>query len=217
MNNLFIEKSLDLNLKSIINISLDAVLKSTYLGIPTLKNPIDFWIYQEILYEIKPTLLIEIGNFCGGSTLALAHIMDNINKDNYKIIAIDIDHSRIFNKVKEHKNIEFITGDALFVINKVKKFINKNSKVLIIEDSSHMYGNTLGILNLYSEFVSINSYFIVEDSIISNGLDFPEDFEGGPFRAIEEFIKENKNFEVDRSKERFLLTWNPKGFLKRIS
>ncbi|GIW22015.1 MAG: hypothetical protein KatS3mg068_1022 [Candidatus Sericytochromatia bacterium] len=96
----------------------------------------------------------------------------------------------------------FITGDALFTINKVRSLINDNDKVLIIEDSPHM--------------VSLNSYFIVKDSIVYNGLNIPYDFDGKPYRAIEEFIKENHNFEIDRSKERFLLTWNPKGFLKRI-
>lgn len=217
MNNLFIEENLNLDLKKIIDISLDAVFKSTYLGISTLKNPIDFWIYQEILYEVNPDIIIEIGNFCGGSTLALAHIMDNMNKTNYKILALDIDHSKINEKTRKHKNIEFITGDALFTINKVKTFINNTDRVLIIEDSSHTYENTLGILYLYSSLVSLNSYFIVEDSIISNGLDFSHDFEGGPYKAIEKFINENNDFEIDRSKERFFLTWNPKGFLKKVN
>ena len=72
--------SLDEKLSSILQRMQDRLMsKSTYWGIPTLKNPVDFWVYQEIIYSIKPDYIIEIGNYMGGSTLAFAHMLENLN------------------------------------------------------------------------------------------------------------------------------------------
>ena len=85
--------------------------------------------------------------------------------------------------------------------------------VLVIEDSAHTYENTLQVLNLYSCFTKPGDYFIVEDSICHHGLDLGP--KPGPYEAIEEFVSKNNDFIIDRKKESFLITWNPKGFLKR--
>lgn len=208
-----LENSLDLKLKDILpDIQYRILNNTTYFGIKTLKNPFDFWVYQEIIYELQPDIIIEIGNYNGGSTLALAHILDNINKG--QVIGIDIIHSSVPEKVKNHPRISLVTGDACENFEKVKKLIKSNDNVLIIEDSAHSYKNTLNILNQYSSLIKKNSYFIVEDSICHHGLDVGPN--PGPYEAIEEFIKINPNFIVDREKESFVITWNPKGFIKRI-
>lgn len=214
----FLEEKLDKPLSDVINILQMQILSNNkYFGIQTLKNPLDFWVYQEIIFEIKPDVIIEIGNFRGGSTLALAHILDNINTPNSKILALDIDHSSINEKVIKHNRIKLITGNALTSLRAIKGFIKDTDKVLIIEDSSHIYEDTLEILRLYSDLVTIGSYFIIEDSIVDNGLYVPYlKHNGGPYRAIKDFIQENNNFEIDRTKEKFVITWNPKGFLKRV-
>ena len=176
----------------------------------------DFWIYMEIMYEIKPDVVIEIGTLKGGHTLALAHILDNIGKG--RVIGLDINHDEVPLTVKKHPRIQLITGDACQSFSKVKSLIKQGEIVLIIEDSSHTYENTLNVLRTYNSLVSKGSYFIVEDSIIHHGLDFPGKFlSGGPYEAIEVFTKENNNFVIDRAKERFVITWNPKGYLRKVN
>ena len=187
--------------------------KSKYHGIQTWKNPVDFWIYQEIVFDIKPDFIIEIGLHRGGSTLALDHMLDR--NDNGEIIGIDLSLSLIDEQVRNHDRISLIEGNPLELFEKVKQLISPDSTVLIIEDSSHEYENTLAVLNMYGALVSENSFFIVEDGICYHGLDIGP--KPGPYEAVHDFIKDNENFIIDRSKEDFLLTWNPCGFLKRIN
>jgi cephalosporin hydroxylase len=209
----FMEENLNMPLKEVLNHMQKESFKSTYFGINCIKSPLDFWIYQEIIFDVKPDIIIEIGNLNGGHTLALAHILDNLGNDG-KVIGLDINHDEIPSTLKKHPKITLITGDACQNFQKVKDLIDKNDKVLIIEDSSHTYENTLNVLRTFSPLVTEESWFIIEDSICHHGLD--EGPNPGPYEAIETFVKENKNFEVDRSKERFIITWNPKGYLRRI-
>jgi len=207
------EKNLNMPLKAILKIlQARSLNQSTYFGIPAVKSPLDFWIYREIIFEQKPDIIIEIGNFRGGSTLALAHICDNMGKG--KVIGLDIFHNMIPIFVRNHFRITLIEGDACQSLEKVKELISGDDNVLIIEDSSHTFDNTLNILNTYSSFIKKGGYFIIEDTICHHGLDigpYP-----GPYEAIEAFLKENPNFESDRSREPFLITWNPKGYLRRV-
>ncbi len=92
--------------------------------------------------------------------------------------------------------------------------IHKKDTVLIIEDSAHTCEITLNILRTYSPLIKPGSYFIVEDGICHHGLDVGPN--PGPYEAIEIFANENIDFEIDRSKEDFFITWNPKGYLKRL-
>lgn len=209
-----IEKNLKVSVKVLLKILQHESYKSTYFGIPTIKLPLDFWVYTEIIWSVQPDVIIDTGTYHGGATLAIAHIFDNIGKG--KVISLDVDHKDVPSKVKNHPRIALITGDACESFSKVSNLINKHDKVLIIEDSSHTYKNTLKILKTFSSLVTKNSYFIVEDSIINHGLKFDEYKSGGPYKAIEDFIKGNDEFEVDRTKERFVITWNPKGYLRRI-
>ena len=187
--------------------------ESTYWGIKTLKSPVDFWIYSEILFKIKPDLLIEIGNFHGGSALSYAHIFDILN--NGLVLAIDIDHSNIATEVRRHERIHLIESDAKLCVEQVSKYVNDNMKVLVIEDSSHEYDNTLKLLREYSKFVSKNSYYIVEDTICHHGLDVGP--KPGPFEAVESFLQNNNEFLIDKSCENFGITWNPNGYLKKMN
>lgn len=185
---------------------------SCYWGIKTLKCPLDFWIYNEILYKIRPDLLIEIGNLYGGSALSYAHIFDNLN--NGTILGIDIDHKYIADEVREHKRINLIESDATLCIDQVSQFVKEDMKVLVIEDSSHEYDNTLKLLEGYSKFVTRNSYYIVEDTICNHGLDVGPN--PGPFEAVRDFMNNNNDFMIDKDCENFGITWNPNGYLKKI-
>ncbi|HKE55740.1 MAG TPA: CmcI family methyltransferase [Pyrinomonadaceae bacterium] len=184
---------------------------STYFGISTLKSPVDFWVYQEILFETRPDYIIEIGNYCGGSTLALAHICDQLK--NGHVIGLDITHEYLTEAARQHPRITFIEGDACERFDQVRAIVD-GARVMVIEDSSHTYENTLSVLRLYSQLIQSGDYFIVEDSICYHGLEVGPN--PGPYEAIEGFLLENPRFEDDRTRESFLITWNPKGYLKRV-
>lgn len=177
----------------------------------TQKFPLDAWIYQEILAEIEPDVIVEIGNFQGGGTLFLANMLDLIHKG--RIIAIDIDQSKID---FTHPRITWITGDANSpdVLMKVKSRVKPDEKVIVIEDSSHTYENTLSVLRNYAKLVSVGSYFIVEDGIIR--YPFVEGPKPGPYEATHQFLAENSDFAIDKKREKFRLTYNPDGYLLRV-
>jgi cephalosporin hydroxylase len=184
-----------------------AVWATRWFGIPSYQFPTDNWIMQEIISEIKPDFIIEAGTSKGGTTLFYATVLENIN-ENGKVITVDIE-SQIekaskFRVFKER--VEFIKGDSVSseVISKISDRV-KNSKALVTLDSLHTKEHVSKELKLYSPFVSLNSYIVVQDTM-SPGL----------MEAIEEFLETNKNFEIDRSRERFLITGYPSGYLKRI-
>lgn len=208
----YMEENLDIPVSGVLEIIQKRIMEeTTYFGIQTLKNPLDFWIYREIIYETSPDVIIEIGNYKGGSALALAHICDVLKKG--RVIALDISHSLVHEIARDHSRITFIEGDACRSFDKVKKIISSQDKILIIEDSSHTYENTLNVLNTYSTLIKPGQYFVVEDGICHHGLETGPN--PGPYEAINDFIKNNHEFEVDRSKESFFITWNPMGFLRR--
>jgi cephalosporin hydroxylase len=204
---------LDIPLKEALPIIQNRIMsETTYFGVRTFKNPLDAWIYQEIIFEVKPDIIIELGNSNGGSTLLLAHLCDLMG--NGRVIGIDLSHEIVPESVKKHPRIIFIVGDACNNFNAVKRYIHKDEKVLVIEDSSHTFENTLNILKLYSTLVTKGSYIIIEDSICHHSLELGPN--PGPYEAIEEFIKGNNEFIMDRNKEAFLITCNPKGYLRKL-
>lgn len=207
------EHNLTLPTKAVIRLIQTRHEKSTsYFGVQAVKNPLDAWVYQEIIYDLKPDVIVEIGNAYGGGTLSLAHHLDLIGKG--IVVAVDIQHDTIAQAVREHRRISLITGDACESFDQVKEFINEGDVVLVIEDSEHTYENTINVLRTYSPIVSPRSYIIVEDSHCRHGLDYGPI--PGPYEAIEEFVAENEDFESDRSKESFFITFNPKGYIRRL-
>jgi cephalosporin hydroxylase len=209
----FMEDCMDWPLRQMLPVLQRRIMEgSTYHGIPTLKSPLDFWIYQEILWDTRPEFVIEIGNYHGGSSLALAHACDAIGAG--KVICIDTTHHNVHSSVRAHPRITLVTGDACSVFAEVADLVAGNSKVMVIEDSTHAYNNSLNILHTYSPIVGLGQYFIVEDTICHHGLDIGPN--PGPFEAVETFIQTNKSFIVDRTREAYGMTWNPKGYLRRI-
>lgn len=188
-----------------------------WMGVRAQKNPFDAWIYQEIIYEIKPDIIVEIGSAEGGSTLFFANLLDLIGKG--RVISIDINRENF--KARHNRIIE-ITGDSSSeeIVSKVSSLCS-GLTVLMVHDGGHSKEQVLKDLEAYSGLVSISSYFIVEDGIVD--LFRPTDEIGrfcrltdGPLIAIEEFLRKNSNFVIDKEKERYILTYNPHGFLKRV-
>ena len=211
---LSMEETLDWPLAKVLPIIQKRIMVgSTYHGIPTLKNPLDFWVYQEILCQTRPEYVVEIGNFHGGSTLALAHICDSLGVG--RVIAVDSTHDNIAAAAKAHPRITLLTGDACEMAPRVEQAVSGSKSIMVIDDSLHTFEHTLRVLETYSPMVGVGYYFIVEDGICHHGLDVGP--RPGPYEAVEAFVARNGNFIVDREKENFGITWNPKGYLKKIA
>ena len=189
--------------------------RHTWMGVNTQKHPMDFWVYQELLFEIKPDVILEIGNYTGGSTYAFAHLCDIMGHG--RIISVDItdENHDLRPELQDHPRIQWIVADATQpnVVETIKGMIEPHERVFVIEDSSHTYDNTLKVINAYNDLVRPGDYFIVEDTVCYHGLNVGP--RPGAFEAVETFLQANPNWEADRSREKFLLTWTPKGFLRR--
>jgi len=204
---------LDLPLRTTLEIMQSRSLRHniSYMGIPTTRNPQDTWTYQEIIVNRKPDFIIEIGVYYGGQTLWFAHFCDAMNHG--KVFGIDINVTNVPPMVIQHPRISLFQGDATKLFDTITKEIPANSEVLIIEDSSHTFDNTLSVLRTYSPLVKTGGWFIVEDTICHHGLnDGPNP---GPWEAVDAFLEENKNFQRDQNREP-PITWNEGGYLKRI-
>lgn len=101
------------------------------------------------------------------------------------------------------------------ITTEVANIINSSEVVMVILDSDHSKENVLNELHIYSKYVNKNSYIIVEDSIVNGHPTFPS-HGPGPYEAVEEFLQTNSDFEVDLECQKFLLTFNTKGYLKKI-
>ena len=210
-----IETSLDKTLKELlVPFQHRLAFSTTWCGIRTQKNPLDFWVYQELLWERQPDVVIEIGNLFGGSTLALAHLLDAIGHG--RIIAVDRQQDTMIDPLaRAHPRITWIDGDATIVFDQVSSQISDSERVMVIDDSAHDYVTTTRILDLYSQLVKVDDYFIVEDGICHHGI--PVGPMPGPYESIKSWLRKNPNWVSDRGRENWIVTYNPHGFLKRVA
>jgi len=193
---------------------------TTWMNTQIFKCPFDLWVYQEIICEIMPDLIIETGTATGGSALYLAHICELIGKG--KVLTIDIDTSGTgyikpeYAFRPKHPRIDYFIGSSTadLTLEHVRNTVKKTAKVLVILDSNHTYEHVLTELRLYQEFVSKGSYMIVEDSN-RNGYPVEPTRGAGPMEAIDKFLKESPIFVSDPKREKYFLTFNPKGYLKK--
>jgi cephalosporin hydroxylase len=188
-----------------------------WMGIPSQQNPADNWVMQEIIYETKPDLIIESGTANGGTTLYYAMVLDQVNR-NGKIITIDIAPMVEVASQQElfQRYVESIKSDSVDP-NLIETLKNRSAgrKVLVTLDSLHTRDHVLKELQLYAPLVSKGSYLVVQDTNI-NGHPVLPHYGPGPMEALRDFLKQNNDFQVDRSKEKFLQTHYPMGYLKRI-
>lgn len=183
-----------------------------------MKCPFDYVLYQMLFMSLKPDLVIEIGTFQGGAALYYADLLEINGKG--EVHTIDLE-SNCHELTKKHPRIKVFSGGwEAYPIEKAKDY----GTVLVIEDSAHTYENTLAALNKFADVVTKGSYLIVEDGIVdclvSMGRYKEEDFNGGPVRAIKEFLETNSDrFRIDRTACDFFgtnATWNPNGYLQRL-
>jgi cephalosporin hydroxylase len=182
-------------------------------GHRVIKCPLDLWVYQEIIQDIKPDLLIETGTMYGGSAYYLASIMDLAGTG--EVLTIDRNHRE---GRPQHPRITYLTGsssDPEIVAQAARRAEGKQT-VMVVLDSNHKAFHVLDELRAYHRLVTPGSYLVVEDTNI-NGHPVEPTFGPGPMEALEEFLQENDDFAVDDGREKFMLTFNPRGWLRKKS
>jgi cephalosporin hydroxylase len=186
--------------------------RTYWMKVPCQKCPLDLWIYQEIISELRPDLIIETGTRFGGSALFMAHILDILGHG--EILTIDIDNTL---SRPSHPRITYVHGsssDADLIESVLAK--RPDEVRLVVLDSDHSKTHVLQELRVLASHVSIGSYLIVEDTNINGHPTLPT-FGPGPYEAVEEFLATHQEFTVDETREKFLLTFNPRGYLRRIA
>lgn len=184
---------------------------TTWRGVGVLKPPTDMWVYQELIYQIKPDLIIETGTFMGGSALFMRDVLNNVNSNGF-IISIDIDHSKIDSKSRVD-GITFYNGSSVDkdTIDFVKSVVYANAceRVMVILDSDHERDHVLKEIELYAPLVSIGSILIIEDGNNHDGVR----------EAVKEFgsclVVGEAKFRKNLMCEKFMLTFNRDGYYER--
>jgi cephalosporin hydroxylase len=184
-----------------------------WLGTPVRKCPLDLWIYQELVTELRPDLIVETGTFVGGSALYLASCLDLVGTG--RVVTIDIaEHPGR----PDHDRITYVVGSSTApeTLARITAEAEGAGDVMVVLDSNHSRDHVLNELRLYGPLVTPDSYIIVEDTNINGRPVFPN-HGPGPHEAVEAFLAESDDFVRDRAREKFYLTFNPGGFLRRVT
>ena len=203
----------------------------TWLGRPIIQLPEDMIKAQEIIFSVKPTLIIETGIAHGGSLIFYASLLKMLGKG--KVVGVDIeikDNNK--NAILSHdlaEYIQLIEGSSISydVINKVKACINNNDKVLVFLDSNHTCEHVLSELKCYSEMVTVGSYIVATDGVMEDLVGVPGGKEdwlwNNPQEAVRVFLKDRHDFILEDIKQVFnesqvdsLPTYWPNAWLKKI-
>jgi cephalosporin hydroxylase len=187
-------------------------LQQRWRGVPLLKNPLDCWVYQEIIVETRPDVLVELGVAFGGSATFFADVMQLMGHGEVLGVDVSLDRARGVS----HPRVTFIEGSSVSpdTVAEVHRRC-EGKRVMLFADSDHQAEHVLDELEAYHDLVGQGMYFIVEDSLadVMKWMPVPVD---GPLSAIERFLADHPEFESDlRRGEKYLLTQSPYGFLRK--
>lgn len=214
----------------------------TWQGLPIIQYPQDIVAMQEVIWQVKPDLIIETGIARGGSLifsasmLALLEYVDAIETGKVldptnprrKVLGIDIDiraHNR--SAIEAHpmsRHIEMIQGSSIApdVVAQVRSIATKYQRILVCLDSNHTHAHVLAELQAYADLVSRDSYCVVFDSVVEDLPaamfdDRPWGPGDNPKTAVHEFLKSHPEFAIDKGIDhKLLISVAPDGYLRRI-
>jgi len=213
-----------------------------WLGRPIIQYPQDMVAMQELIWEVKPDLIIETGIAHGGSLIMNASLLAMLDycdalengemldpfKPKRRVLGVDIDireHNR--KAIEAHpmaNRIDMIQGSSIAqdIVSQVYEYSKNYKKILISLDSNHTHAHVLAELEAYAPLTSIGSYCVVFDTVVE---DMPKELSGdrpwgpgdNPKTAVWEYLKTHNEFEIDKSiQNKLLITVAPDGYLKRV-
>ena len=203
----------------------------SWLGRPIIQYPQDMVAMQELLWEVKPDLIIETGIAHGGSLIFYASILELIatcTGQQGEVLGIDIDirpHNR--KAIEEHpmyKRISMIQGSSTApeIVAQVVEKAQGKKRIMVCLDSNHTHAHALAELEAYAPLTSVGSYCVVFDTLIEDmgeGAypDRPWGIGDNPKTAVWEYLKTHSEFEIDKGIDnKLLITVAPDGYLKRV-
>lgn len=208
------------------------VYSFTWLGRPIIQLPEDMFRLQEVIYRLKPDVIIETGVAHGGSSIFFASLCRSIGKG--RIISIDIEirsHNRA--ALESHELYPYITlveGDAVSeqTAAHVRSLVHSNETILVMLDSNHTVAHVLRELELYSPLVTPDSYIVVADGIMQELVGAPRSSPtwayDNPLKAVMQFIAEHSDFTLEEPRFAFnegniteRVTYWPHAYLRRVN
>lgn len=199
----------------------------TWMGRPIIQYPQDMLAVQEIVWAVKPDLIIETGVAHGGSLIFSASLLEMMGIEG-QVLGLDIDiRSHNYGEIVRHpmyKRITLLEGSSIDekIACKVREFAKGKQRILVMLDSNHTHDHVLRELQLYAPLVTKNSYCIVFDTIVEfmakgHYSDRPWDVGNSPYTAAQKYLKENPDFVVDECiSNKLLISVAPSGYLKRV-
>ncbi len=187
-----------------------------YRGVRIWKCPLDLWLYQEILHDVRPALIVETGTAFGGSAYFLGDVCELLGRG--QVVSIDI---LALPDRPEHPRVTYLTGSSTSpeIVAQVRSRLpadRAHGAVLVILDSDHARDHVLAELRAYGQMVTVGSYIVVEDTNVNGHPVYPS-FGPGPMEAVDAYLAEAEVFVVDESKHKFLQTFNPRGYLRKVA
>jgi cephalosporin hydroxylase len=184
------------------------------------KNPLDLWMMQQIMYEQQPDFIVETGTFKGGSALYWAHTLEGLGLTNSKVLTVDIT-DYVKGLADQHplwkKYVTFYLGSSTdnAIVSQIAARV-KGKKVIVTLDSDHSMNHVLEEMKMYAPLVNHGSYLVVEDTHM-DGVPTQPDFGPGPMAAVRKYLADggSKDFEQDLTREAYVMTFQPGGWLKR--
>lgn len=183
---------------------------TTWLGLPVWKSPLDLWVYQEIIHTTRPDLLIETGSLYGGSARFFAHIFELMGHG--EVLTVDTQPLTML----LHPRVTALTGSSTDpeITAQIQQHA-QGKRCMVVLDSDHRQSHVARELELYHELVSVGCYLVVEDTSV-NGHPVLPSHGPGPWEALHDFLRTHPQFSSDRACEKYLMTFFPRGFLRRI-
>lgn len=189
-------------------------LSTTWLGVPALKSVQDLWSYQEIISELKPTLIVEFGVASGGSTLYYATILDQLGRG--QVLGVDIDLSGVHQRAIDHPRVHLLESSSTHpdVAKRIEAM--RTGPVFAVIDSDHRKDHVVAELETITPVLQPGDYLVVEDSNV-NGHPVLPSWGPGPYEALAEFLGTHPTaYRLDSEREaKFGWTFAPGGFLVR--
>jgi cephalosporin hydroxylase len=186
--------------------------QTAYRGVTIWKCPLDLWIYQEIFNDTHPDLIIESGTALGGSAYFMGDLCDTLGKGH--VVSIDI--ADVPGR-PSHPRVTYLTGSSVDpnTVKQVAALLPPGGTTMVILDSDHSMEHVRKELAVYAPMVTLGSYLVVEDTNLHGHPALPS-HPAGPMEGLQQFLTTSDEFEVDRDREKYMLTFNPSGFLKRV-
>jgi cephalosporin hydroxylase len=196
----------------------------TWMGIPIIQLPEDILMMQELIWALRPDVIVETGTAHGGTAVFYASILELLGKGHVVSIDIEIRESNRL-AIQAHpmsKRISLIEGSSADerVVAQVRRLIQPRDRVLVALDSNHTYAHVREELERYSQVVTPGSYLIVFDGVMEILTDAPSGsptwISDSPASAIRDFLSTHPEFKIDPLYNRLTVTYCPRGFLKRL-